>query len=75
MAPFAWFDRVRSQDANLHHGWDTQRIQAALDLPSLGFSVGSPGERGVDAIADGRLSMQQLQQAENAALQALAAAM
>ena len=59
-------------------GWDTQRIQAALDLPSLGFSEGSPGERGVrlfDAIADGRLSIQQLQQAENAALEALAAAM
>ncbi len=55
-------------------GWDTQRTQAAHDPPSL-FSVGSPGERGVDAIADGRLSMQQLQQAENAALQALAAAM
>ena len=59
-------------------GWNTQRIQAALDLPSLGFSEGSPGERGVrlwDAIADGRLSIQQLQQAEDAALRALAADM
>jgi len=59
-------------------GWTTQRIQAALDLPSLGFSEGSPGERGVrlwDAIADGRLSIQQLQQAEDAALRALAADM
>jgi hypothetical protein len=59
-------------------GWNTQRIQAALDLPSLGFSQGSPGERGVrllDAIAEGRLGVKQLQQAEDAALRALAADM
>ena len=54
-------------------GWGTERIQAALDLPSLGFSEGSPGERGAklfDAIAGGRLSLHQLQQAETAALEA-----
>ncbi len=55
-------------------GWDTRSIQTALIVPSLGFSQGSPRERGVrlfDAIVGGKLSMHQLQQAETAALNAL----
>ena len=55
-------------------GWDTRSIQTALIVPSLGFSQGSPGERGVrlfDTIVGGKLSMHQLQQAETAALNAL----
>jgi hypothetical protein len=56
-------------------GWDTPVIQSALDLPSLGFTEGSAGERAVrlfDAIASGKLSLQQLQQAEAAQMAALA---
>ena len=56
-------------------GWDTPSIQSALDLPSLGFTEGSAGERAVrlfDAIASGKLSLQQLQQAEAAQMAALA---
>jgi hypothetical protein len=56
-------------------GWDTPSIQSALDLPSLGFTEGSAGERAVrlfDAIASGKLSLQQLQQAEVAQIAALA---
>lgn len=50
-------------------------VQAALDLPALGFVEGSAGERGVrlfDAIAGGTMTLQRLQQAEREAIEALA---
>ena len=49
-------------------------VQAALDLPALGFAEGSAGERGVrlfDDIAGGTLTLQRLQQAEMEAIDAL----
>jgi hypothetical protein len=58
-------------------GWDTRSIQSALDLPSLGFSQGTPGQRSerlFDAILSGKLSMSQLLQAESAMMNDLAAA-
>lgn len=59
------------------NGWDTRSIQSALDLPSLGFSEGTPGQRSerlFDAILSGKLSMSQLLQAESAMMNDLAAA-
>ncbi len=50
-------------------------LQSALDLPALGYTEGSAGERGVrlfDAIAGGALTLQRLQQAEREAVEALA---
>ena len=58
-------------------GWDTRSIQSALDLPSLGFSQGTPGQRSerlFDAIVSGKLSMSRLLQAESAMMEDLAAA-
>ncbi len=63
------------QEGGLEHAAHTSSARPAVSEIFTGFSWPAPREeiRLLDAIANGRLSIQQLQQAENAALRALAA--